>query len=82
MTEQAIQHIVAEQRFVLQVENASAVLEYRRNGSDIDFCHTFVPPEFRGKGLAEKLVRYGLAWAKAEQLNIRASCWYVQKFLR
>ena len=82
MTEQAIQHIVAEQRFVLQVENTSAVLEYRRNGSEIDFCHTFVPPEFRGKGLAEKLVRHGLAWAKTEQLNIRASCWYVQKFLR
>ena len=82
MTEQAIQHIVAEQRFVLQVENASAILEYRRNDSDIDFCHTFVPPEFRGKGLAEKLVRHGLAWAKTEQLNIRASCWYVQKFLR
>lgn len=82
MTEQAIQHIVAEQRFVLQVENASAILEYRRNGSDIDFFHTFVPPEFRGKGLAEKLVRHGLAWAKAEQLNVQASCWYVQKFLR
>jgi predicted GNAT family acetyltransferase len=82
MTELVIEHIASEQRFVLQVESASAVLEYRLSGSDIDFCHTFVPPEFRGKGLAEKLVRHGLAWAKAEQLNIHASCWYVQKFLR
>ena len=81
MTEQAIQHLAAEQRFVLQVENASAILEYRRNGSDIDFCHTFVPPEFRGKGLAEKLVRHALSWAQSSGLQIHASCSYVQRFL-
>ena len=81
MTEQAIQHLAAEQRFVLQVENASAILEYRRNGSDIDFCHTFVPPECRGKGLAEKLVRHALSWAKSRGLQIHASCSYVQRFL-
>ena len=34
-----------------------------------------------GKGLAEKLVRTGLAWANQQGLKIRASCWYVQKFL-
>ena len=35
----------------------------------------------RGKGLAEQLVEVGLAWANAEQLNVKASCWYVAKFL-
>jgi uncharacterized protein len=82
MSDALIQHLPQQQRFVLQVDGAEAVLDYQLAGNSIDFTHTFVPPEFRGKGLAEKLVRYGLAWAKTEQLNIRASCWYVQKFLR
>ncbi|MCL2912646.1 N-acetyltransferase [Shewanella corallii] len=69
-------------RFVIVLEEHQAELDYRLNGHDVDFCRTFVPPELRGKGVAEKLVRAGLTWAKAQQLNISASCWYVQKFLK
>jgi len=64
-------------------ENAEAILEYRLLPNQaIDFTRTYVPNEFRGKGLAEKLVRQGLAWAKQQELTIQASCWYVDKFLR
>ncbi|MEO3677749.1 GNAT family N-acetyltransferase [Rheinheimera fenheensis] len=82
MTEPVIQHQREQQRFVLQLDGAEAVLDYALNGSSINFHHTFVPPTFRGKGLAEKLVRHGLAWARQQQYQISASCWYVQKFLR
>lgn len=58
------------------------MLEYRLNGQHIDFNRTFVPDELRGKGLAERLVRHGLKWAKAQDFEIAASCWYVQKFLK
>ncbi|MGL5391371.1 MAG: N-acetyltransferase, partial [Shewanella sp.] len=34
------------------------------------------------KGLAERLVRQGLKWAKEQEMQITASCWYVQKFLK
>nr|WP_322619565.1 MULTISPECIES: N-acetyltransferase [Shewanella] len=40
-----------------------------------------MPDNLRGQGFAEKLVRYGLSWAKAANLEVKASCWYVQKFL-
>jgi predicted GNAT family acetyltransferase len=50
-------------------------------GQHVDFTRTYVPSELRGKGLAEKLVHYGLAWASAEHLSISASCWYVARFL-
>lgn len=76
-----IQHQTEQQRFVLQLDGAEAVLNYALSDNRIDFHHTFVPPAFRGKGLAEKLVRHGLAWAKAQQYQLSASCWYVQKFL-
>ena len=42
----------------------------------------YVPAEFRGRGLAERLVRHGLQWAKAQGYDIQASCWYVRKFIR
>lgn len=82
MTEAIIAHQPQQQRFVMTLDDAEAVLDYQLTGSHINFHHTFVPPAFRGKGLAEKLVRYGLAWAKAQQYQVQASCSYVQKFLR
>lgn len=82
MSAALIQHLPQQQRFVLQLDGAEAVLDYQLIGNDIDFTHTFVPAEFRGKGLAEKLVRHGLSWANTQQYQITASCWYVQKFLR
>ena len=43
---------------------------------------TFVPESLRGQGIAEKLVRTGLAWAREQGYQIEASCWYVRRFLR
>jgi uncharacterized protein len=82
MSDAIISHQPEQQRFVLTVDDAEAVLDYSLHGNTINFHHTFVPLAFRGKGLAEKLVRHGLAWAKAQQFQLQASCSYVQKFLR
>ncbi|WP_428847819.1 GNAT family N-acetyltransferase [Shewanella abyssi] len=78
-------HLADENRFVINIDNAQAILSYDillgtpRNRCN--FNSTFVPNELRGIGLAEKLVRHGLRWAKSQDLQIEASCWYVQKFL-
>lgn len=84
-----IYHDQQAQRFTLPADGGEAVLDYQvSNGSHsgqpatVNFIHTYVPPELRGQGLAESLVRYGLAWAKKQNYDIRASCWYVAKFLR
>ena len=81
-SEIAIEHQQDKQRFIIPINDYEAVLEYRLDGKHIDFNRTFVPDELRGKGLAERLVRHGLKWAKAQNFEIQASCWYVQKFLR
>ncbi|MCH1930421.1 N-acetyltransferase [Shewanella sp. A25] len=81
LSELVIEHQQDSNRFIIVVEGYEAVLEYRLQGTDIDFCRTFVPNELRGKGLAERLVRHGLKWAKEQGFKIAASCWYVQKFL-
>jgi uncharacterized protein len=84
-----VQHLPDQQRFIIQHEGSEAVLAYRLmkpnaqgEASAIDFNSTYVPPEFRGKGLAEKLVRAGIQWAKAQGYELHASCWYAAKFLR
>lgn len=76
-----VQHLAAQQRFIIEHQGGEAVLAYRLNDQTIDFYSTYVPPEFRGKGLAEKLVRTGLKWAKEQGYTIQASCWYVAKFI-
>jgi predicted GNAT family acetyltransferase len=81
-----VQHLPEQQRFVIHYEGDEAVLAYRLftngNAAAIDFTSTYVPPAYRGKGLAEKLVRAGLKWAKAQGYELHASCWYVEKFIR
>jgi uncharacterized protein len=67
--------------FTIDTDGTESILQYKLHGQQVDFIRTFVPAELRGKALAEKLVRHGLAWARAERLNISASCWYVARFL-
>lgn len=81
MNNRVIEHQAAHQRFVLSLNSATALLEYQLNGQYIDFYHTYVPPEFRGKGLAEQLVTHALNWAKAAGYEPSASCSYVKRFI-
>ncbi len=78
-----INHQPERARFVSVIDNQEARLEYDlmpRHG--INFTYTFVPEALRGQGIAEKLVRTGLAWAREQGFEIEASCWYVRRFLR
>ncbi|MGL5359611.1 MAG: GNAT family N-acetyltransferase, partial [Shewanella sp.] len=67
--ETVVAHQQDKQRFVIFVDGHEAVLEYRLEGKHIDFSRTYVPDELRGKGLAERLVRQGLKWAKEQEMQ-------------
>lgn len=88
MTTVAIIHHPDEQCFVLEWQGQQARLDYQYQAQSttsqarVDFNHTFVPPEFRGQGLAAQLVQYGLRWAAQQNLQVLASCWYVAKVMR
>ena len=80
-----VEHQVDYNRFVLTKDDNECVLEYcladTHDGKKIDFTSTYVPFVCRGQGLAEQLVEVGLAWAKEQDYEMEASCWYVKKFL-
>lgn len=82
-----VEHHPQRHCFVIDIDGRESVLQYRLLGLEsgrptaVDFTRTYVPEELRDQGLAEALVRHGLAWARQQNYRIEASCWYVQKFL-
>lgn len=75
-------HNAAENRFETTVDGFLAVAEYRLEGTNVVFTHTFVPGELRGRGIAENLVRAGLAWARTEKRLVVPACSYVAVFIQ
>jgi len=72
----------AGHRFEVSLDGRLAVAEYRVDGDRMLFTHTEVPVEFRGKGVAEKLVLAGFQHAKKKGLKIVPICSYVGAILK
>lgn len=76
-----ILHQSDRQRFCLVADGLESVTEYNLVGNIINFNHTNVPEALHGRGIAERLVLEALDWARQNNYQIEASCWYVKKFL-
>jgi len=70
------------QRFEAQVDSLRATLAYRRFPDRMVLNHTEVPPPLEGKGLAAKLARTALDFARINQLRVVPLCPYIAAFLR
>ena len=77
-----VRHNVPFARFETEIDGKLAVADYRVDGKTVYFTHTFVPPEMRGRGVAEKLVRAGLDWARAQGRRVEPQCSYVAVFIQ
>jgi hypothetical protein len=78
----AVINNVEAQRFEARVQNLLSLLTYRRLGNRITFVHTEVPPALERKGLAAKLTRTALDFARAENLQVIPLCPYVANYIR
>ena len=77
-----IKHDTKGQEFVISLQGDTAELSYARPRQDvIDFQHTFVPESFQGRGMAFKLIKHGLDYARKEGLKVVATCEAVQVYL-
>lgn len=79
-----IRHDEQAQRYtVLRDGQEVGLLTYRVVGDGLlDFTHTYVPPEHRGRGIAERLVEHALEETLQRGYRFRASCWYVDVYAR
>lgn len=76
-----VTHNEAERRFEAQLPGGLAVCEYQLEGERMVFTHTHVPPELRGRGVAQKLVRVALDHAREHQHSIVPACSYVAAYV-
>jgi uncharacterized protein len=76
-----VRHDEAASRFVAEIDGYLAHADYQLDGERIVFTHTYVPPEVRGRGIAEQLVRPALAHARARNLRVVPACSYVAAFI-
>ena len=75
-------HNVPEERFELRVGDALCLLNYRRLPDKLVIYHTEVPQQFEGRGLAARLTRAALAYARAENLQVDPRCPYTAAFFQ
>jgi predicted GNAT family acetyltransferase len=77
-----VTHNEAEHRYEATVDGLLSVCEYEVVDDKIVFTHTLVPPELRGRGIAEQLVRPALADARAAGRKVVPACSYVAVFIQ
>jgi len=71
-----------ESRFEASAGGGTATLRFRRlDDRTLDYASTVVPPEARGQGIAGKLVRYALDWAREKGYKVVPGCSYVEAWI-
>lgn len=76
-----VKNDLTSNRFFLEIEGDEVYLMYDESKNVIDLYSTYTPPQLRGKGLAGKVVKAALEYAKGKNLKVIPSCWYVKKFI-
>lgn len=78
-----VRHDENEKKFFVHSDGHEAHMTYRyQDDSTVVYKHTYVPPELRGGGLAGKIVRTALEWARTENLKVVPTCSFVEGFVR
>jgi len=69
-------------RFELDLDGASAVLDYRIDDGRIVMAHTEVPAAHRGRGYGQLLARTALSFAREQSLEVVPLCPFVSAFIK
>ena len=82
LDEVVVTHNEEAHRFEATVDGLRSLITYRRFPDGVVLQHTEVPTALEGKGLAAKLTRTALDFARANHLRVVPLCPYVSSFLR
>lgn len=77
-----VKHDKLNKRFFLEVEGEEVYTAYSLDENVMELYTTYTPPDLRGKGLAEKVVRAAIEYAKENNFYIIPSCSYVAVYLQ
>jgi predicted GNAT family acetyltransferase len=77
-----VKHDEQAGKYYAVIDGREAVCEYGPAGEGrLNFFHTYVPNELRGKGVADELVRVALDDVLARGLKVIPSCWFVRVYI-
>ena len=77
-----VTHNEEAHRFEAGIDGLRAFLTYSRFPGRIVYTHTEVPQALEGQGLAAKLARVALDFARGNNLRVVPLCPYVSRFIR
>ncbi len=75
-------HNEAEDTFETRIEGHLSRLEYMRDGNNFIIEHVGVDPEFRGQGVAGKIMEAALEYARQNSLRVIPMCSYAAYYIR
>ncbi len=82
MMDVEVKHDEREGKYYAVIDGLEAICEYGPAGDGrLNFFHTYVPPELRGRGVADELVRHALDDVIARGLKVIPSCWFVRVYI-
>jgi hypothetical protein len=77
----AVRHSPEEGQFLISASPNAAELDYRIKDEKMYIDRTYVPETLRGGGIAAKLVKAALKFAREKGLKVVPECSYVAVYL-
>lgn len=77
-----VSHNKAGNTFEVRIDGLLSKLDYMQDGKNFVITHVGVHPEFRGQGLAGKIVDASLEYAKQNSLRVIPMCSYAAYYIR
>lgn len=81
LTTTEIIHDQKRSLFYLKTDNGPAYVEYRRSGDEMELTRTFTPMPERGKGIAARVTRQVLNYARENELKVDPVCPYIRVYI-
>ncbi|MEO7917306.1 MAG: GNAT family N-acetyltransferase [Dokdonella sp.] len=76
-----VQHQESANRFVIDVDGSTCVLDYRLDRGVMTITHTGVPPELGGRGLAGQLTEAAFSTARSKGWRVVPACSYAARWI-
>lgn len=74
-------HQPENQRFVQIEADGTAEVTYTLSANVVTITHTFVPADWRGRGVASDLLKAILGWVDSQDHKVASQCSYATTFL-
>jgi len=77
-----IEHNEAGRQITWTENGQTCVLDYDLSGSLMTITRTWVPEQFRGRGIAAQLTRFALDTARTRGWKVHPVCSYADRFMQ